>query len=145
MTSYYPGLLGHDANYLPSPSWFTEAGLVTPTLNAFRLRAHENRELILAAGDQEAVVLSPGGSTLTAVELPAPPTHALVSEDFSIDGLTDLILMTSNGVYGFVQTRQPGALFCTVVGCLIIVMVVLFVSQHLNSMKGKPRSSSDHL
>lgn len=102
--------------------------------------------MILAAGDQEAAVLSPGGSTLTIVELPAPPTHALVCDDFSNDGLTDLILVTSNGVYGFVQTRQPGALFfSTLVGCLIVVMGVLFVSQYLNSGKGKPRTSSGQL
>lgn len=120
-----------------------EAGKVVPTLKAFPLRVHDSQELILAAGDQEAVVLSPGGSLLTTIDLPAPPTHALVSEDFSNDGLTDLILVTSSGVYGFVQTRQPGALFfSTLVGCLIIVMGVLFVSQYLNSTKVKPRAAS---
>lgn len=120
-----------------------EAGTVVPTLKSFSLRAHDNQQLVLAAGDQEAVVLSPGGSLLTTVILPSPPTHALICEDFSNDGLTDLILVTSNGVYGFVQTRQPGALFFSMlVGCLIIVMGVLFVSQHLNSIKGKPRGSS---
>ncbi|XP_071913575.1 uncharacterized protein [Coffea arabica] len=158
VTSYSPGLLGHDASWNwqiltgatwsnpPSPSGLTESGQVIPTLKAFRLRPRDGRDLILAAGDQEAVVLSPGGSTLTTVELPASPTHALVTVDFSNDGLTDLILVTSNGVYGFVQTRQPGALFfSTLVGCLIVVMGVLFVSQHLNSIKGKPRPSSGHL
>lgn len=120
-----------------------EAGSVVPTLKSFKLRLHDSQELILAAGDQEAVILSPGGSTLAMVELQAPPTHALVCEDFSNDGLTDLILVTSTGVYGFVQTRQPGALFfSTLVGCLIVVMGVLFVSQHLNSVKGKPRGTS---
>ncbi|KAA8531935.1 hypothetical protein F0562_006348 [Nyssa sinensis] len=155
VTSYSPGLHGHDAIWqwqlltgatwsnLPSPSGMMEAGTVVPTLKAFSLRVHDNQELILAAGDQEAVVLSPGGSILTSISLPVPPTHALICEDFSNDGLTDLILMTSNGVYGFVQTRQPGALFfSTLVGCLIVVMGVIFVSQHLNSIKGKPRASS---
>ncbi|KAI3451016.1 hypothetical protein Pfo_007681 [Paulownia fortunei] len=157
VTSYSPGLHGHDAVWnwqlltgatwsnLPSPSGMTESTVV-PTLKAFPLRQHDSQELILAAGDQEAVVLSPGGSILTAVDLPAPPTHALVCDDFSNDGLTDLILVTSNGVYGFVQTRQPGALFfSTLVGCLIIVMGVLFVSQYLNSSKGKPQVSSAQL
>ncbi|KAL3818798.1 hypothetical protein ACJIZ3_004703 [Penstemon smallii] len=154
ITSYSPGTHGHDAIWnwqlftgatwsnLPSPSGITESGVV-PTLKAFPLRVHDNQELILAAGDQEAVVLSPGGSLLASVDLPAPPTHVLVTDDFSNDGLTDLILVTSNGVYGFVQTRQPGALFfSTLVGCLIIVMGVLFVTQYLNSNKGKPRVSS---
>lgn len=155
VTSYAPGLHGHDAVWqwqlvtgaswsnLPSPSGMMEAGMVVPTLKAFSLRVHDNQELILAAGDQEAMVLSPGGSILTSVVLPAPPTHALICDDFSNDGLTDLILVTSSGVYGFVQTRHPGALFfSTLVGCLIIVMGVIFVSQHLNSIKGKPRASS---
>lgn len=157
VTSYSPGTHGHDAIWnwqlltgatwsnLPSPSGMAESGVV-PTLKAFPLRVHDNQELILAAGDQEAVVLSPGGSLLTTLDLPAPPTHALVCDDFSNDGLTDLILVTSNGVYGFVQTRQPGALFfSTLVGCLIVVMGVLFVSQYLNSSKGKPRVSSAQL
>lgn len=120
-----------------------EAGMVVPTLKAFPLHVHDNQQMILAAGDQEAVVISPGGSILTSVDLPAPPTHALVCEDFSNDGLTDVILMTSNGVYGFVQTRQPGALFfSTLVGCLLVVMGVIFITQHLNSVRGKPRVSS---
>lgn len=157
VTSYSPGLHGHDAVWnwqmltgatwsnLPSPSGMTESTVV-PTLKPFPLRQHDTQELILAAGDQEAVVLSPGGSILTSLDLPAPPTHALIFDDFSNDGLTDLILVTSNGVYGFVQTRQPGALFfSTLVGCLILVMGVLFVSQYLNSTKGKPRVSSAQL
>lgn len=153
VTCYSPGLHGHDAIWqwqiytgatwsnLPSPSGLMEGGVVVPTLKPFSLRAHDNQLLILAGGDQEAVVISPGGGVLATVELPASPTHTLVTEDFSNDGLTDLILVTSNGVYGFVQTRQPGALFfSTLVGCLIIVMGVIFVTQHLNSMKGKPRA-----
>ncbi|KAJ6929902.1 hypothetical protein NC652_013690 [Populus alba x Populus x berolinensis] len=123
VTSYSPGLHGHDAVWqwqistgatwsnLPSPSGMMEGGMVVPTLKAFSLRARDNQQMILAAGDQEASVISPGGSIQTSVDLPAPPTHALICEDFSNDGLTDLIVVTSNGVYGFVQTRSPGALF----------------------------------
>lgn len=116
---------------------------MVPTFKSFSLRVHDNQQMILAAGDQTGVIISPGGSVLTSIDLPAPPSHALIAEDFSNDGLTDLILVTSSGVYGFVQTRQPGALFfSTLVGCLLLVMGVLFVIQHLNSMKGKPRASS---
>ncbi|KAK1562807.1 hypothetical protein Q3G72_017395 [Acer saccharum] len=113
VTAYSPGTHGHDAVWqwqlltdatwsnLPSPSWMMEAGSVVPTLKAFSLRVHDNQQMILAAGDQAAVVISPGGSILTSVDLPAPPTYALVCNDFSNDGLTDLIIVTSNGVYGF--------------------------------------------
>ncbi|KAK9164271.1 hypothetical protein Syun_005173 [Stephania yunnanensis] len=157
VTSYAPGLHGHGADWrwqlltgatwsnLPSPAGMVEAGMVVPTLKVIPLGRHDHQQVILAAGDQEAVVLSPGGSQLTTLDLPAPPTHALICEDFSNDGLTDIILVTSNGVYGFVQTRQPGALFfSTLLGCLIIIMGVIFVSQHLNSVKGKPRATTDY-
>ncbi|KAG5241169.1 FG-GAP REPEAT-CONTAINING PROTEIN [Salix purpurea] len=155
VTSYSPGLHGHDAVWqwqiltgatwsnLPSPSGMMEGGMVVPTLRAFSLRAHDSQQMILAAGDQEAAVISPGGSVQTSFDLPAPPTHALICEDFTNDGLVDVIVVTSNGVYGFVQTRSPGALFfSTLVGCLLIVMGVIFVTQHINSIKGKPRASS---
>lgn len=155
ITAYSPGLHGHGADWqwqqstgakwsnLPSPSGMMEGGLVIPTLKPLPLGVHDNQEMILAAGEQEAVVISPGGSILAKIELPGSPTHVLIREDFSNDGLTDLILVTSSGVYGFVQTRQPGALFfSTLIGCLIVVMGVIFVTQHLNSQKGKPRPSS---
>ncbi|PKA53478.1 hypothetical protein AXF42_Ash020901 [Apostasia shenzhenica] len=158
VTSYSPGLHGEGAVWrwqlttgatwsnLPSPSGLMEEAMVVPTLKTFSLRSHDSKEVIIAAGDQEAVVISPGGSLLTSIELPGSPTHALVLKDFSGDGFTDIILVTSGGVYGFVQTRQPGALFfSTLVGCLIIIMGVVFVSQHMNSTgKAKPRASSNH-
>ncbi|EPS63979.1 hypothetical protein M569_10795, partial [Genlisea aurea] len=160
VTSYSPGLHGHDVTWnwqiltgatwsnLPSPSGLMESRRVVPTLLPFPLKRHDDgrrQRLILAAGEQEAVVISPGGSVKATVELPAPPTHAVVVDDFSNDGLNDLIVVAANGgVYGFVQTRQPGAVFfSTLVGCLIVVMGVLFVSQYLNNGKGKkPRAAT---
>ncbi|KAK4754079.1 hypothetical protein SAY87_002183 [Trapa incisa] len=155
VSCYRPGTHGHEAIWqwqlqtgatwtnLPSPSGMMEGGNAVPTLKPFSLRSHDAQLFILAAGEQEAVILSAGGSTQATIDLPSPPTHTIITEDFSNDGLTDLILVTSNGVYGFVQTRQPGALlFSTLLGCLIVVMGVIFVTQHLNSMKGKPRAPS---
>jgi hypothetical protein len=92
VTSYSPGLLGHDAVWrwqvssgatwsnLPSPSGMME-NIVVPTLKAFSLRAYDPKEVIIAGGDQEAVVLSPSGGILAMIELPAPPTHAHLLED----------------------------------------------------------------
>ncbi|KAK1272806.1 hypothetical protein QJS04_geneDACA022272 [Acorus gramineus] len=150
VTSYSPGLHSQDAIWrwqlltgatwsnLPSPSGMMEDRVV-PTLEAFSLHIRDTRKVILAAGDQEAVVLSPGGSQLASIDLPGGPTHALILADFSNDGLTDIIVVTSNGVYGFVQSRHPGALFfSSLVGCLIVLMGVIFVSQYMNSFsKGK--------
>ncbi|KAG2263450.1 hypothetical protein Bca52824_070529 [Brassica carinata] len=133
VTSYTPDMHGREPLWqwqlqteatwsnIPSPSGLTESGTVP---------------MILAGGDQAAVIISPGGSVLASIELPSQPTHALITDDFSNDGLTDVIVMTSNGIYGFVQTRQPGALFfSSLVGCILVVMAVIFVTQHLNSVK----------
>ncbi|XP_031494569.1 uncharacterized protein LOC116260391 [Nymphaea colorata] len=156
VTSYAPGLHGHGAIWrwqlltgatwsnLPSPSGMMNA-IIVPTLKAMKLTIHGGQEVILAAGDQEAVVISPGGSQLASIELPAPPTHALVLDDFSNDGLTDIILVTASGVYGFVQMQQPGVLFfSTLIGSLIVVMAVILISLHMGSAKGKPRAPTDY-
>ncbi|KAJ0248883.1 FG-GAP repeat-containing protein [Hirschfeldia incana] len=148
VTSYTPDVHGREPLWqwqlqteatwsnLPSPSGLTESGSVVPTLKPFSLRVHDNQPMVLAGGDQAAVIISPGGSVLASIELPSQPTHALITDDFSNDGLTDVIVMTSNGIYGFVQTRQPGALFfSSLVGCILVVMAVIFVTQHLNSVK----------
>lgn len=127
-------------------SSFYQAGVaidrVIPTLKVMSLRVHGPPQLILAAGENEAVVLSPSGSQLSGFFLPSPPTHALVVADFSGDGLNDLIVATSNGVYGFVQVQQPGALlFSSLVGCLIVVMCVIFIVQHFSFSEGKKSGS----
>ncbi|WZZ17113.1 hypothetical protein YC2023_110202 [Brassica napus] len=127
----------------PSPSGLTESGTGVPTLKPFLLRIHDNHPMILAGGDQAAVILSLGGSVLASIDLPFQPTHAVIADDFSNDGLTDVIVMTSNGIYGFVQTRQPRALFLSsLVGYLLVVMTVIFIAQHLNSIEVKHRSST---
>lgn len=113
---------------------------IIPTLLALPLRKDGEPEAILAAGELDAVILSPKGSQVTEFSLPAPASAPLVYADFSGDRLNDLILVTQDAIYGFVQTRHPGAiLFSTLVGVLILVMGVIFVTQHLGTGKGKSR------
>ncbi|KAE8703845.1 Detected protein of confused Function [Hibiscus syriacus] len=132
--------------------------ILIPKSDGHRHRKGSHGDVIFLTNRGEVTAYSPGlhghgaewqwqlltdaTCSLTSIDLPAPPTHALITEDFSNDGLTHIILVTSSGVYGFVQARQPGALFfSTLVGYLLLVMGVIFVTQHLNSMKGKPRAS----
>ena len=113
---------------------------VVPTLEAIHLRKYGPFEAILVAGEVEAVVLSPNGDRLTTISLPSPPIAPLLSTDFSGDGLNDLILLTQHAIFGYVQTRQPGAiLFSTLLGILIVVMAVIFLTQNIGSGKGKQR------
>lgn len=152
VTSYSPGIHGQGAlrrwqlltgstwTNFPSPAGMAEEKVI-PTLKALSLHVHGPKQVILVAGEQEATIISQGGSLLASIFLPSPPTHQILYGDFSNDGLTDLVLVSSNGIYGFVQTRQPGALFfSSLVGCLIIVMAVILVSQHFSSTRSKPRA-----
>lgn len=152
VTSYTPGLHGKGAimrwQIVTGATWVNspfQAGItvdrIVPSLKAMPLRVHGPPDVILVAGEHEAVLLSPSGSQLTSVYLPSAPTHALIVADFSGDGLNDLIVVTSIGVYGFVQNQQPGALlFSSLVGCLIVVMGVIFITQHFSIPQGKARS-----
>lgn len=115
---------------------------VIPTLAALPLRKNGQPEVVLAVGEVEGVILSPKGSHVTTFPLPAPPSAPVLYADFSGDTLNDLIITTSDGIYGFVQTRQPGAiLFSTLVGVLLLVMGVIFITQHLGSSKRNSRSA----
>lgn len=109
---------------------------------ALPLRKNGEADAILAVGEAEAVVLSPKGSYVTQVFLPTPGSAPMIYDDFSGDKLNDLILVSEDGIYGFVQTRQPGAiLFVSLVGVLILVMGVIFVTQHWGTGKGKSRAA----
>ncbi|XP_024389347.1 uncharacterized protein [Physcomitrium patens] len=117
-----------------------ESDRVVPSLTALPLRKNGEPEAILAIGEIEGVVISPKGSPVTEFPLPASASAPIIYADFSGDGLNDLILVTHDGIYGFVQARRPGAiLFSTLVGVLILVMGVIFVTQHLGTGKGKSR------
>ncbi|MCO5570133.1 hypothetical protein L7F22_023850 [Adiantum nelumboides] len=144
VTSYTPGLHGKGAimrwQVVTGSSWensFVQAGVaaesVVPTLKVISLRAHGPPQLILVAGETEAVILTASGRQLSSFFLPSPPTHELVVADFSGDGLNDIIVVASNGLYGFVQVQQPGALFfSSLIGCLIVVMCAIFIVQHFS-------------
>lgn len=109
---------------------------VVPSLIALPLRKGGEPEAILAVGELEAVVLSPKGSHVTQFLLPASAAAPVIAADFSGDKLIDLILVSEDAIYGFVQTRHPGAiLFSTLVGVLILVMGVIFITQHMGTGK----------
>jgi hypothetical protein len=56
-----------------------------------------------------AVVVSEHGNTLAELELPEAPIQPLVVADFNGDGLNDIVLVTAQGVYGYVQVRRACA------------------------------------
>lgn len=78
-----------------------------------------------------AVVYNSKGEQVDAFELPGRPLVPLVQCDFAGNGLTDLLLATPDGVYGFQLVKNMGAgmPYATMLGGLLIAVVVVFVTQ----------------
>jgi hypothetical protein len=101
-----------------------------PTLAAMSLRRHAIPSVILAAGDDEATIVSEHGHEIITFDLPERPTQPLTALDFNLDSYTDVIMIGRNGVYGWAQVRRPGAVpFSALVGVLIVIMLTVFVMQ----------------
>lgn len=49
------------------------------------------------------MIVSEHGKALDTLYLPAPPSQEVVAADFNGDGLTDLVVVTPSGVYGYAQ------------------------------------------
>lgn len=62
--------------------------------------------------------------------LQAIPTVPLQVADFNSDGNNDLILLSRDGVYAFVQVRHIGGLpFTTLIGILLVAMAAVYITQ----------------
>lgn len=101
-----------------------------PTLVAMALRTHAIPTVILAGGLHSAAIISEHGSVIEELEFPEPAEQPLVIADFNFDGLNDVIIVGEQGLYGWAQVRQPGAVpYSTLVGGLIVIMVAVWVTQ----------------
>lgn len=109
---------------------------VEPTLVAMPLRTHAIPTVILAGGGDAFVAISERGRIVDQFDLPATPDQPLVITDFNFDGLNDIVMVSSDGIYGWTQVRRPGALpFSALVGGLIVIMVAVWINQQ-GFMKG---------
>lgn len=62
--------------------------------------------------------------------LQAPPAIALQVVDFDGDDNNDIILLSRDGLYAFVQVRHIGGLpFTTLIGILLVAMAVVYFTQ----------------
>lgn len=123
---------------------------VTPTLRALQLRADgSGLHVLLAAGSHTAIILSPQGHALDLLTLPATPAIPLQVVDFDGDGNNDIILLSRDGVYAFVQVRHIGGLpFSTLIGILLIAMAAVYFTQVQPQAKrqgGKKGRSTDRV
>lgn len=62
--------------------------------------------------------------------LQAPAAIPLQVVDFDGDGNNDVILLSRDGLYAFVQVRHIGGLpFTTLIGILLVAMAVVYFTQ----------------
>ena len=60
----------------------------------------------------------------------AAPAIPLQVVDFNSDGNNDIILLSRDGVYAFVQVRHIGGLpFTTLIGILLLAMAAVYITQ----------------
>jgi hypothetical protein len=115
-----------------------------PTLLPLALRRHAIPSVVVAAGQEDATVLSEHGHELAWVPLPEAPAHPLLALDFNLDGYTDLVMVGRGGLYGWAQVRRPGAVpFAALVAGLIVTMAAVFVTQQgFMQAAGRPKGRS---
>lgn len=79
----------------------------------------------------------------------AAPAIPLQVVDFDGDGNNDLILLSRDGVYAFVQVRHIGGLpFTTLIGILLIAMAAVYFTQvqpQARRQGGKKGRSTDRV
>lgn len=80
---------------------------------------------------------------MDSFELPGSPVAPLVMCDFSGSGLTDLLLVTKDTIYGFQLVKNMGAgmPYVTMLGALLIAVIVVFVTQQGSLGTQKTRST----
>jgi hypothetical protein len=115
-----------------APTWSLEfahayAGLIDVDAE----RAHELggadklKSNILVIGERSFSMLSTSGDILTTSELPNSPITRPSFGDFDNDGITDLILYTSDAILGYrlVRTESTKIMFVTL---MILTVVAIF-------------------
>lgn len=105
-------------------------GAKIATLLPLALRKHAIPSALLVAGTDSATIVSEHGHELWSFPLPERPLQPLVAVDFNLDGHTDIVLVSAEGLYAWAQVRKPGAgPFSALVGGLVVIMLAVFVMQ----------------
>lgn len=76
----------------------------------------------------------------------AQPQLPLQPVDFSGDGLTDVILIAREGIFGFQQVRRPGAVpFSALLALLIVAMIFVYITHQAGPAVIKKGRSTDRV
>lgn len=99
-----------------------------PTFEAFPFRRHAIPSGVIAAGSGAVTIFSEHGRELWSGELPHVPIQKLIVIDVNFDGYNDLVLVSNEGLFGWVQYRSPGGGgISALAGGMLVVMLVIVV------------------
>jgi hypothetical protein len=95
------------------------------------------------AGTHSAVIYNSKGELLDSFELPGSPAAPLLLCDFSGNGLTDIVLVADDAIYGFQLLKNMGAgmPYATMLAGLLLAVIVVFVTQQGPLSSQKTRST----
>jgi hypothetical protein len=106
---------------------FDDTPTTVPTFEAFSFRRHAQPSAVLAAGSHGMTIVSEQGREIWSGELPQKAVQKLVVDDLNFDGLNDIVLVSEEGLYGWLQVRSPGAgsLSALAAGMLVVMFVIV--------------------
>lgn len=117
-----------DASWM-NPKKVRPGDRVIPTLELFPLRTRSAHRVVVAAGSHTATFLTTSGEHITDVSLPSPPARPLIYADLNGNGLTDILLVTHDGVYGYNQVHHVGSgPLQGLVVCLVVAMAATYLT-----------------
>nr|CCC96093.1 unnamed protein product [Trypanosoma congolense IL3000] len=89
---------------------------------------------IIAVGERKMTFLSSRtGRVMRVVELEEPAVAPVIVQDFNGDGINDIIVVTTGGVYGYVMgVRTSSDTITALMSLMVGLLVVLFLVRELN-------------
>ena len=70
----------------------------------------------------------------------------MIAADFTGDGLTDVIMVSSEGIFGYAQVRRPGGVpFSILLALLIVAMIAVYATHQAGPQKSSISRSTDRI
>ena len=120
------------------PQWEDHHRVLSGRISAPGMRSH-SRPVILS-GDNSIVLLSAKhGRILSTTAIPQPPTTRPLLSDWNGDGISDVLIVTQDAVWGYCSIVHVGSAvwFSLCSGFLILAMMLSLLKNRTSSHPGK--------
>ena len=86
------------------------------------------------------------GTLERVIAIQAAPSRPFLAADFTGDGLTDLIMTSKEGIFGYAQVRRPGGIpFSILLALLMIAMIAVYATHQTGAAKSSVARSTDRV